>query len=169
MGRGGSRVKGEKVDETVAASWCNSCCIVPPQIWPQRRQCCNSCHGFATARPSLKFGFVFFLCQTVLNHRDIKDGGVCSNVRFSFVFTLTECILTCICKTQQQIWPQRGPLFWICPLFKSAIQLLARGGWYLLALFEGVKILTTLWACELWFFIKNTNIPTTKSKHNSKC
>ena len=111
----------------------------------------------------------FFLCQTVLNHRDIKDGGVCSNVRFSFVFTLTECILTCICKTQQQIWPQRGPLFWICPLFKSAIQLLARGGWYLLALFEGVKILTTLWACKLWFFIKNTTIPTTKSKHKSKC
>ena len=80
---------------------------MPPQIWPQRRQCCNSCHGFATARPSLKFGFVFFLCQTVLNHRDIKDGGVCSNVRFSFVFTLTRVAEV----AREQGWPPPKSLY----------------------------------------------------------
>ena len=33
--------------------------------------------------------FEIWFCFLFLNHRDIKDGGVCSNVRFSFVFTLT--------------------------------------------------------------------------------
>ena len=145
-------------------SWCNSCCIVPPQIWPQRRQCCNSCHGFATARPSLKFGFVFFLCQTVLNHRDIKDGGVSSNVRFSFVFTLTECILTCICKTQQQIWPQRGPLFWICPLFKSAIQLLARGGVIFIGLVRRSKNSNHIMSLRVMIFYQKYEYPNNEIK-----